>query len=70
MPITPANPVEGRQYSGDVILLAVRSYFRHAPADDHMAEMLAERGLGVDANYGWRWSRRMRQRSTSPVARI
>jgi transposase-like protein len=28
MPIIPANPFKGRQYPGEVILLAVRWYLR------------------------------------------
>ena len=55
MPITPANPFKGRQYSGDVILLAVRWYLRYPLAYEHVAEMLAERGLEVDASCIWRW---------------
>jgi hypothetical protein len=55
MPITPANPFKGRQYSGEVILLAVRWYLRYPLAYEHVAEMLAERGLEVDASCIWRW---------------
>jgi transposase-like protein len=29
MPITPENPFKGRQYPGDVILMAVRWYLRY-----------------------------------------
>jgi transposase-like protein len=49
MPITPGNPFKGRHYSGEVILLAVRWYLRYPLAYEHVAEMLAERGLEVDA---------------------
>ena len=45
MPITSANPFKGRQYSGEVILLAVRWYLRYPLAHEHVAEMLAERGV-------------------------
>ena len=69
MPITSANPFKGRQYSGEVILLAVRWYLRYPLAYEHVAEMLAERGIGVDAGCIWRWFRRMHQRSTSAAAR-
>src|SRR5436190_6361522 len=55
MPMTPANPFKGRQYSGHVILLAVRWYLRYPLAYEHVAEMLAERGLEVDASCIWRW---------------
>ena len=50
MPITSSNPFKGRQYSGEVILLAVRWYLRYPLAYEHVAEMLAERGLEVDAS--------------------
>jgi hypothetical protein len=46
MPISPGNPFKGRHYSGEVILLAVRWYLRYPLAYEHVAEMLAERGLG------------------------
>jgi len=49
------NPFKGRQYSGEVILLAVRWYLRYPLAYEHIAEMLAERGLKVDASCIWRW---------------
>jgi len=55
MPITPDNPFKGRHYSGEVILLAVRWYLRYPLAYEHVAEMLAERGLAVDASGVWRW---------------
>ena len=43
----PLNPFKGRHYSGEVILLAVRWYLRYPLAYQHVAEMLAERGLAV-----------------------
>ena len=49
------NPFKGRQYSGEVILLAVRWYLRYPLAYEHVAEMLAECGLEVDASCIWRW---------------
>ena len=55
MPITPTNPFKGRQYPGEVILLAVRWYLRHPLAYLHISEILAERGLFVDASCIWRW---------------
>jgi hypothetical protein len=45
MPILPDNPFKGRQYPGDVILMAVRWYLRYPLAYEHVAELLAERGL-------------------------
>src|SRR5215468_5978741 len=47
--------IQGRHYSGEVILLAVRWYLRYPLAYEHVAEMLAERGLEVDASCVWRW---------------
>jgi transposase-like protein len=55
MPITPGNPFKRRHYSGEVILLAVRWYVRYPHAYQHVAEMLAERDLEVDASCVWRW---------------
>ena len=50
MPGSSVNPFKGRHYSGEVILLAVRWYLRYPLAYQHVAEMLAERGLAVDAS--------------------
>ena len=50
MPVTPVNPFKGHHYSGEVILLAVRWYLRYSLAYEHVAEMLSERGLEVDAS--------------------
>src|SRR6185437_7092720 len=55
MPGGPVNPFKGRHYSGEIILLAVRWYLRYPLAYQHVAEMLAERGLAVDASCIWRW---------------
>jgi transposase-like protein len=55
MPITATNPFKGRQYPGEVILQAVRWYLRYPLAYKHVAELLAERGLEVDASCIWRW---------------
>ena len=55
MPITVTNPFKGRQYPGDVILQAVRWYLRYPLAYQHVSELLAERGLEVDASCVWRW---------------
>src|ERR1051326_1753125 len=55
MPITPTNPFKGRQYPGEVILLAVRWYLRYPLAYLHVSEILGERGLFVDASCIWRW---------------
>ena len=48
MPITPTNPFKGRHFPGEVILLCVRWYLRYPLAYEHVAELLAERGVEVD----------------------
>src|ERR1700745_3683226 len=55
MLITAGRPFKGRQYSREVILTAVRWYLRYPLAYEHVAELLAERGLAVDASCIWRW---------------
>jgi len=55
MPITPANPFKGRQYPGAVIVTAVCWHLRYPLAYEHVSELLAERGLAVDASCVWRW---------------
>jgi hypothetical protein len=55
VPISATNPFKGRQYPGEVILQAVRWYLRYPLAYEHVAELLAERGLEVDASCVWRW---------------
>jgi transposase-like protein len=55
MPITPTHPFKGRQYPGEVILLAVRWYLRYPLAYLHVAEILTERGVFIDASCIWRW---------------
>ena len=35
--------------------MAVRWYLRYPLAYEHVAELLAERGLAVDRNCVWRW---------------
>jgi len=57
MPITPDNPFNGRHYSGEVILLAVRWYLRYPLAYGHVAE----RGLAVYASCVWRWGHAYRE---------
>jgi len=51
----PDEAVQGRHYPGEVILLAVRWYLRYPVAYEHVSEILAERGLFVDASCIWRW---------------
>src|SRR5215831_6253685 len=55
MPIAPSNPFKGRHFPGEVILLSVRWYLRYPLAYDHVAELLAERGVAVDPSCVWRW---------------
>src|SRR5436305_15314931 len=55
MPITPTNPFKGRQFPGEVIILCVRWYLRYPLAYQHVAELLAERGVEVDPSCIWRW---------------
>jgi DDE domain len=55
MPITPNNPFKGRQHPGEVIILCVRWYLRYPLSYEHVAELVAERGVEVDASCIWRW---------------
>jgi transposase-like protein len=55
MPITPSNPFKGRQFPGEVIILCVRWYLQYPLAYEHVAELLAERGVAVDPSCIWRW---------------
>jgi len=55
LPITPSNPFKGRQHPGVVIVTAVRWYLRYPLAYEHVSELLAERGLPIDASCVWRW---------------
>lgn len=55
MPITATNPFKGRHYPGELILLCVRWYLRYPLAYEHVAEMVQERGVEVDASCIWRW---------------
>jgi transposase-like protein len=55
MPITSTNPFKGRHFPGEVILLCVRWYLRYPLAYEHVAELLLERGVAIDASCIWRW---------------
>src|SRR5499427_5296477 len=55
MPITPTHPFKGHHFPGEVILLCVRWYLRYPLAYQHVAELLAERGVEVDPSCIWRW---------------
>jgi hypothetical protein len=62
MPITASNPFKGRQFPGQVIVLCVRWYLRYPLAYEHVAELLAERGVAVDPSCIWRWVQAYAQR--------
>jgi transposase, IS6 family len=56
VPITVADPFKGRQYPAKGILQAVRWYLRYPLAYERVTELLAERGLAMDASCVWRWA--------------
>ena len=45
MPINLHNPFKGRQHPGEVIVLCVHWYLRYPLSYEHVAELLAERGV-------------------------
>jgi transposase-like protein len=55
MPIQPHNHFKGRQHPGELIILCVRWYLRFPLSYEHVAELVAERGVQVDASCIWRW---------------
>jgi IS6 family transposase len=55
MPMTPNNPFKGRQHPGELIVLCVRLYLRYPLSYEHVTELMAERGVEVDASCIWRW---------------
>jgi transposase-like protein len=55
MPITADNPFKGRQHPGELIILCVRLYLRYPLSYEHVTELMAERGVEVDASCIWRW---------------
>jgi len=55
MPIDAHHPSKGRQFPGEVIVLCVRWYLRYPLSYEHVAELVAERGVEVDASCIWRW---------------
>ena len=55
MPSTPNNPFKGRQHPGEVIILCVRMYLQYPLSYEHVTELMAERGVEVDASCIWRW---------------
>jgi IS6 family transposase len=55
MPINLHNPFKRRQHPGEVIVLCVRWYLRYPLSYEHVTELVAERGVEVDASCIWRW---------------
>ena len=55
MPITVSNPFKRRQHPGELIILCVRWYLRYPLSYEHVTELMAERGVEVDASCIWRW---------------
>ena len=55
MPITPTNPFQGTPNAGELILLCVCWYLLYPLAYEHVPEIIAERGVVVDASCIWRW---------------
>jgi hypothetical protein len=55
MPINLHNPFKWRQFPGEVIILCVRWYLRYPRSYEHVAELVAERGVKVHASCIWRW---------------
>jgi transposase-like protein len=57
MPFNPHNPFKGRQYPGEVIVF-VRALVPPYPLScEHVTELVAERGVEMDASCIWRWVR-------------
>src|ERR1700693_4542784 len=55
MSINTRNPFKVRQFPGEVIVLCVRWYLRYPLSYEHGTELVAERGVEVDASCIWRW---------------
>ena len=55
MRIMESNPFKGRQHAGELIILCVRLYLRYPLSYEHVTELVAERGVEVDASCIWRW---------------
>jgi len=45
MPIGQDHPFKRRQHPGELIILCVRLYLRYPLSYEHVAEMVAERGM-------------------------
>src|ERR1700724_127915 len=55
MLINAHHPFKGRHFPGEVIVLCVRWYLRYPLSYEHVAELVAERGVEVDASCIRRW---------------
>src|SRR5277367_4804251 len=55
MRISLNNAFKGRQHPGELIISCVRLYLRYPLSYEHVAELVAERGVEVDASCIWRW---------------
>ena len=70
MPITSTNPFKGRHFPGEVIVQAVRWYLQYPLAYEHVSQLMAERGVQVDASCIWRWCRLTHPKSTNAAGPI
>jgi IS6 family transposase len=52
------QPLQGRHFEGQIILICVRWYLRYCLSYRDLEEMMAERGLGVDHTTIYRWVQR------------
>jgi IS6 family transposase len=50
-----AQSLQGRLFPGEIIVLCVRKYLRYPLSYQHVTELVAERGVEVDASCIWRW---------------
>src|ERR1700759_1712422 len=55
MRISPGNAFKGRPHPGPVSVACVRLYLRYPLAYQHVKDLMAERGVKVDASCIWRW---------------
>ena len=52
------NPFHERHFQGEIILQAVREYYKYGISYRELQEMLAERGVSVDHTSIYRWVQR------------
>ena len=70
MAIGPDNPFKGRQHPGDLIILCVRWYLQYPLSYQRVAELVAERGVEVDAGRIWRWVQPCESQLNNAAVRI